>query len=108
MNSDRLLSLLGLARRAGRLTMGNDAVIGSLEEGVSALVLFADDLSPRTAKSVELAAQNASVETVRIARTMDQISLALGKRCGVVSINDAGFAKKAHTLIMTSREESNI
>lgn len=46
MNSDRLLSLLGLARRAGRLTMGNDAVIDSLEEGVSALVLFADDLSP--------------------------------------------------------------
>lgn len=108
MSNDRLLSLLGLARRAGRLTMGNDAVISSVEEGISALVLLAGDLSPRTVKGVELAAQNASVDTVRIVQTMDQISLALGKRCGVVSINDTGFAKKARTLITMSREETNI
>ena len=63
--------------------MGNDAVIGSVEEGVSALVLLAEDLSPRTVKGVELAAQNACVDTMRIVQTMDQISMALGKRCGV-------------------------
>ena len=103
MSNDRLLSLLGLARRAGRLTMGNDAVIG-----VSALLLLAEDLSPRTVKGVELAAQNACVDTMRIVQTMDQISMALGKRCGVVSINDTGFAKKARTLITMSREETNI
>ena len=108
MSNDRLLSRLGLARRAGRLTMGNDAVIGSVEEGVSALVLLAEDLSPRTVKGVELAAQNACVDTMRIVQTMDQISMALGKRCGVVSINDTGFAKKARTLITMSREETNI
>lgn len=108
MNSDRLLSLLGLARRAGRLTLGNDAAISSVVDGVSALILLADDLSPRTVKGVEQAAEEASVEVVRIAQTMDEISIALGKRCGVVSIDDAGFAKKARTLITMSREETNI
>ena len=88
--------------------MGNDAVISSVVEGISALVLLAGDFSPRSVKGVELAAQNASVDTVRIVQTMDQISLALGKRCGVVSINDTGFAKKARTLITMSREETNI
>lgn len=63
---------------------------------------------PAIAKGVELAAQDASVEVMRIAHTMDEVSMALGKRCGVVSINDAGFAKKARTLNMTSREETNI
>ncbi|MCI9272926.1 MAG: 50S ribosomal protein L7ae [Clostridiales bacterium] len=108
MNSDRLLSLLGLARRAGRLSLGNDAAISSVEDGASALVLLANDVSPRTAKGVELAAEDAAVDVMRIAHTMDEISMALGKRCGVVSVDDAGFAKKARTLITMSREETNI
>lgn len=106
--NDKLLSLLGLARRAGRLTMGNDAVMGSVEEGASALILLASDLSPRTTRSVEQAAEAAGTEVRRINQSMDEISMALGKRCGVVSVNDTGFAKKARTLIMTNREETNL
>ena len=34
----------------------------------------------------------------KTACTMDEISMALGKRTGVVAVNDAGFAKKLHEL----------
>ena len=43
--NDRLLSLLGLARRAGRLSLGNDPVLSSMEEGKVKLVLVCPDLS---------------------------------------------------------------
>lgn len=108
MNS-RLLSLLGLARRAGRLTIGNDAVAGSLQDGSSELVLLAADLSPRTAKGIEQAARACGTEILRTAYTMDEISMALGsKKCGVVSVCDAGFAQKARMLNTTNREEKNL
>lgn len=103
--NDKLLSLLGLARRAGRLTLGNDAVLSSLEVGESALVLLAADLSPRTTKGVELTAQDCGIEIIRTIKTMDEISMALGKRCGVISVNDAGFAKKVRTLTMMANGE---
>ena len=41
-----LLSLLGLARRAGKLSLGNDAAVESLRKGQARLVLLASDLSP--------------------------------------------------------------
>ena len=36
-----LLSLLGLARRAGKLSLGNDAAVESLRKGQARLVLLA-------------------------------------------------------------------
>ena len=41
--NDRLLSLLGLARRAGRLSLGNDPVLSSMEEGKAKLVQIDED-----------------------------------------------------------------
>ena len=45
---NKLTSLLGLSRRAGKLTMGHDPVAESVAKGESCLVLMAQDLSPRT------------------------------------------------------------
>ncbi len=92
--NDKLLHLLGIARRAGRLSLGNDPAIESLRKGQTHLILLASDLSPRTAGGVEFAANEEGVAAVRTKATMDEISMALGKRTGVVAVNDAGFAKK--------------
>lgn len=100
--NEKLLHLLGIARRAGRLSLGNDATIEALRKGSARLVLFAGDLSPRTAGGVEFAAKEEGVAAVHITATMDEISMALGKRTGVVAVNDAGFAKK---LIALSADE---
>ena len=92
--NEKVLHLLGIARRAGRLTLGNDAVIEALRKGHTHLILFASDLSPRTSGGVGFAAKEEGVASVKINATMDEISMALGKRTGVVAVNDQGFAKK--------------
>jgi len=92
--NDKLLHLLGIARRAGRLSLGNDAAIEAMRKGQTKLLLLASDLSPRTAGGVRSAADEVEVTLVEAKATMDEISMALGKRTGVIAVNDAGFAKK--------------
>jgi ribosomal protein L7Ae-like RNA K-turn-binding protein len=106
---DRLLSLLGLARRAGRLKVGHDAVLESIQEGASALVLLSEDLSPRTKRDVMYAAQQCGAETAEIARSKEMIGMALGvKPCGVLSVEDAGFAEKLRLLNTMNGEDTKV
>ena len=90
---DRLLSLLGLARRAGKLSLGSDAAREAARKGRCPLVLFASDLSPRTVRSVGAAAAG-KAQTVVLRVNMDEIGCAIGKRTGVLAVNDEGFAKR--------------
>ena len=106
--NDKLLSFLGLARRAGRLSLGFDAAVGALEDGRSQLILTASDLSPRSRTGIACTAQELGVAVLELRQSMDEISMALGKRTGIVSIDDAGFAKKTRTLMTEDREESAI
>ena len=42
-NKQKLLNLLGLARRAGKLVTGEDMVLGAIRNGKASLVFFAND-----------------------------------------------------------------
>lgn len=101
--NDALLRFMGLARRAGKLSLGSDPVKEALGRGHAQLVLLAGDVSPRTAGGVELAAKEQGVAVVRTVATMDEISMAVGKRAGVVAVNDPGFAKKLIALCADER-----
>lgn len=90
----RLLSLLGIARKAGKLSLGSDAACGAALAGGCPLILFASDLSPRTARTVSAAAARGNTETAVLHVNMDEIGCAIGKRTGVLAVNDMGFAKK--------------
>ncbi len=95
---NKLLSLLGLARRAGKLSLGHDPAVESMHTGKAFLVLTAADLSPRTQKSICFTAQDTKTTLLTMAHTMDEIGAALGKRTGVIAVNDAGFANKLYAL----------
>lgn len=97
---NKLLSLLGIAKKAGRLTIGNDAVVETIRDGRSRLVLLAKDLAPRTVKGIETAALEYGTQVITIPADMNELSMALGRNAGVVSINDRGFSQKAHELCM--------
>lgn len=95
---NKFLSFLGLARRAGKLTMGNDPVIESIQKKEAKVLLAAADLSPRTLKGVAAAAAAGDVRLIQMEISMDELGFAIGKRVGIVSVNDAGFAKKIEQL----------
>ncbi len=98
--NDRLLSLLGLCRRAGRLVIGADPVKEAVEGDKAFLVLSASDISQNTEKKIRASAEaKGNVEYRIIKRTKDEISFSLGKTCATLAIIDEGFAKKLLELI---------
>ena len=101
--NDRILSLLGICRRAGRLVIGAQPTIDSVNAHKSRLIIFAKDFSRNSAKSVLEAAKLNNIQVLTINRCKDELSVALGKLCGVLSVEDDGFAQK---LILLSKNES--
>lgn len=97
--NDRLLSFLGLCKRAGYLISGADTVVRTMKEGKALLVLTADDFSDNSRKNVEKAADEYGVTLRDLHRSKDELSFALGKHCGVVCVTDKGFADKILTMI---------
>ena len=93
-----LLSLLGLARRAGKLSLGNDAAVESLRKGQARLVLLASDLSPRSRRGIAAAAQQAEAPCRETGASMEEIARAIGKHTGILAVNDEGFSKKIEQL----------
>ena len=89
-----MLSLLGLCRRAGRLTIGNDMVLESISDGKAALVVTASDISKNTEKKILSRCESFGVPRLELDRTKDEISFALGRLCVVAAVCDKGFAKK--------------
>lgn len=97
--NEKLLSLLGIARRAGRLSLGFDAAADAMKNGSSCLLLLACDLSQRSYGSITYIATQNNTGTMRLDITMEQLGSAVGKRqTGIISVNDKGFADKLKTL----------
>ena len=92
--NDRTLSFLGICRRARKLVIGAQACIDSVNGGKSRLILYASDFSENSLKPVCTAAAERGVRAVRLDRTKQELSLALGKLGGVFSVEDEGFAAK--------------
>jgi ribosomal protein L7Ae-like RNA K-turn-binding protein len=90
---NKQLSLLGLAKRAGKLSLGSNAAREAALGGCP-LILFAADLSPHTVRKVSAAAARGKTKTVTLHAGMDEIGAAIGKRTGVIAVHDIGFAKK--------------
>lgn len=97
--NDKLLSFIGLCRRAGKMTIGNDPVAEDIKKGISKLVLIADDISHNTEKDITKKAGDGKVRTIKIPYSKEQISVSLGKLAAVISVNDEGFAKRILELI---------
>ena len=94
--NDRILSLLGICKRAGKLITGADTTIDSIRKSKAKLVIFANDFSKSSKKSVQTAADECNVKTLTMNRSKEEIGFALGKICGT---EDKGFADKLEQLI---------
>lgn len=90
--NNQLGNLLGIARRAGKLDLGGEAAKQSVRRRRAKLVLLAADLSQRTAGTVRAEAENAGVRASPLPLSMAETEAALGKRTGVIAVNDEGFA----------------
>ena len=100
----KILSLLGLARRAGRLAPGHDAAIESIVKNKAALCVLCLDASKRLEREMRHACSydNKSVPVVKADFEAKELSAAIGTKAAVAAVNDEGFAKKLLTLFETN------
>ena len=89
---NKVLSTLGLARRAGRINYGFDMVTAGLEK--TYLLLLAEDCSLRTRRNIEAAAAEWRIPLHTLPFTKDQLGAGIGtKPVGIIGVADRGFAR---------------
>ena len=99
MQSEKYLSMLGLARRAGKLSMGHDMAMKAVKENKAKLVIFSSDISPRLIEEFNRACSYNSVKTIKIKETINDIHSHLGYKAGVMTVNDENFSSRIEELI---------
>ena len=101
----KLLALLGLARRAGKLEAGFDAAAIAAREKKAALLLAAQDVSEKTFKNLRYEAERAGIPAVRIEAGMEELGGACGVKAGVLAVKDEGFAKAILGMTEVAKQE---
>lgn len=98
MLSKEILSLLGLATRARKITTG-DILINDIRSKKTSFVIIAKDCSENSKKKITDKCHFYSVDYVIIGTT-DELSHAIGKINRVaIGINDKGFANKIKSIL---------
>jgi len=88
------LGFLGLARKAGALAVGSDAVEIVLAKGRAKLVVFASDAGKSTLSKFKTICDDKGVP-IRMASTKEDLGGALGRRqVAVAAVTDVNFAAR--------------
>jgi ribosomal protein L7Ae-like RNA K-turn-binding protein len=92
MLSRRTVSMLSLARRAGKLISGEDTVLMAIRDGICSLVIIAGDAADNTVSKITSRAKTAGVDVVR-ASSREELSQATGLyNRTVFAVTDKSFA----------------
>lgn len=97
---------MGLCRRAGKMSLGNDVVKDSIANGDARIIIITQDISEHTLKGILSTADRFNKKVYKINATKDELSTAIGKYSAVISVNDSGFAKKLVALITDNNNQS--
>lgn len=90
--NDKILTLLGFASKAAKLSYGFDAVKTAIMQSKSKLVLIANDTSAKTRKEITFYASKFKTAVLDLSQyDMETLSHAVGRKCAVVSVNDSSF-----------------
>lgn len=106
--TDRLLGLLGLARRAQMLSIGHDAAQEAIIKNKAKLCFVCSNGSQRLKEKFSHACSwgGKSIKYIELELLSDSLSKAIGSKAAVITVNDEGFAKKAVELIEQNDEHS--
>lgn len=97
--NEPILSLLGMARRAGKLSLGFEAVSQAVQRGKAKAVFLASDLSPRTERELQRICAPKNIPVKRLPFSIQAITAAVGTSSGTAAVLDNGFASRAMELL---------
>lgn len=91
--NDAALHMLGLARKAGRIEVGEEPVGAVCRARKAKLLLLACDAADNTARRAEHFAQAGNTLCVSVPFTKEQMGGAVGRAsCAMAALTDAGMA----------------
>lgn len=91
---NKIINLLTVCRRAGKLVLGFDAAKEAVLSKKAALVILAGDISAKTEKEIRYFADKSGVKVIRADITIEELSAGIGKKAGVTAVCDSGFAAR--------------
>ena len=98
-NEKKLLSLIGLAKKAGKIVTGEDGCEAAIRSGQAALVFVATDASDNTKKKFKNKTTFYKVP-LHILFTKDEMSEAIGmQNRATLVVADPGFAKSMFKMV---------
>ncbi len=92
---NKIMGLLTMARRAGKLSFGMDMSKDACKRGISKGICTANDVSPKSLKEIKFVCMVENVPLYSLGMDMEAVGAELGKKVGIISVNDSGFMKKA-------------
>ncbi len=99
-DNSRLLGMISMSKRAGKLTAGFDTVAEGVRAGSISCVFFASDISPKTLKEINYVCKQENARLIPLPVTMDDIGRLTAKRAGIIAVNDAGLRRKISELAL--------
>ena len=93
MANDPILHLLGLAKKAGRLEIGEEPVGSACRARQARLVLLAADAAPNTYRRAAHFGEAGNVLWLELPFTKEELGFQMGRSsCAMLALTDAGFA----------------
>lgn len=93
----KALTLLGFAAKAGKLSYGMDMSIDAVKNKKAKLIVCAADISVKSHKEIKFFTTKHNTDSLVIDCNMETLSKAIGHKCGILSVNDLGFADAIKT-----------
>ena len=90
---DKALSYMALARKAGRIELGEEPAGAAAQTGRASLLLVAGDASDHTWRKAKHFVAGTAVPCIRVAHTKDQLGEAIGRQSlALAAFTDAALA----------------
>lgn len=99
MEQNKVLRLLGLATRAGKIAFGTESVIDTIKKNKASLVLVAEDAAERTKRNIMRIAEENKVP-IKIYESIETLSKSIGKENkAIIAIKDKNFSSEILKII---------
>lgn len=99
MEQNKVLRLLGLATRAGKIAFGTESVIDTIKKNKASLVIVAKDAADRTKRNIQRIAEENNVP-VKFYESIETLSKSIGKENkAIIAIKDRNFSSEILKII---------
>ena len=99
MINNKLLGLLGICAKAGKITSGADACLEEIKINKIKLLILSEDASDKTKKNYIYYANKYNIPVIIVGKT-EELSKAIGKRNrAIIGIKDINLANEIQKII---------